>query len=152
MANNPAAKSTGPDRPSRPKTTGNAPIATPTAASSTDGGSLRRIASGWLIPTATRKPAQIGLDEIAPYIAYGASPRGPISVVAAARALAVLRGRDYVLPADVQAVVRDAFRHRLVLSYQALAEEVSADQVLDSVLARIQPPAIDLGRPAPAAA
>ena len=108
----------------------------------------------WVVDlaTATRKPAEAGLEEIAPYIAYGASPRGPISVIAAARALAVLRGRDYVLPADVQAVVRDAFRHRLVLSYQALAEEVSADQVLDSVLARIQPPAIDLGRPAPAAA
>ncbi len=108
----------------------------------------------WVVDlaTATRKPADAGLEEIAPYIAYGASPRGPISVIAAARALAVLRGRDYVLPGDVQAVVRDAFRHRLVLSYQALAEEVSADQVLDSVLARIQPPAIDLGRPAPAAA
>jgi MoxR-like ATPase len=108
----------------------------------------------WVVDlaTATRKPADAGLDEIAPYIAYGASPRGPISVIAAARALAVLRGRDYVLPSDVQAVVRDAFRHRLVLSYQALAEEVSADQVLDSVLARVQPPAIDLGRPAPAAA
>ena len=108
----------------------------------------------WVVAlaTATRKPAENGLAQIAPYISYGASPRGPISVIAAARALAVLRGRDYVLPADVQAVVRDAFRHRLVLSYQALAEEVSADQVLDSVLARIQPPAIDLGRPAPAAA
>ena len=108
----------------------------------------------WVVDlaTATRKPAQVGLDEISPYIAYGASPRGPISVIAAARALAVLRGRDYVLPSDVQAVIRDAFRHRIVLSYQALAEEISADQVLDSVLARIQPPAIDLGRPAPAAA
>ncbi|HEY4346812.1 MAG TPA: AAA family ATPase [Gaiellaceae bacterium] len=108
----------------------------------------------WVVDlaTATRKPAEVGLDEIAPYIAYGASPRGPISVVAASRALAVLRGRDYVLPSDVQAVIRDAFRHRLVLSYQALAEEVSADQVLDTVLAKIAPPAIDLGRHAPAAA
>ena len=59
----------------------------------------------------------------------------------------MLRQRDYVLPADVEAVVRDAFRHRLVLSYQALAEEVTADQVLDQVLAAIAPPQIDLGRP-----
>ena len=108
----------------------------------------------WVVDlaTATRKPAEAGLASIAPFISYGASPRGPISVVAAARALAVLRGRDYVLPADVEAVVRDAFRHRLVLSYQALAEEVSADQVLDQVLAAIEPPQIDLGRSAPKAA
>ena len=102
----------------------------------------------WVVDlaTATRKPAEHGLEIIAPYISYGASPRGPISVVAAARALAVLRGRDYVLPADVDAVVRDAFRHRLVLSYQALAEEVTADQVLDHVLAAFAAPQIDLGR------
>jgi MoxR-like ATPase len=102
----------------------------------------------WVVDlaTATRKPAEHGLEVIAPYISYGASPRGPISVVAAARALAVLRGRDYVLPADVEAVVRDAFRHRLVLSYQALAEEVTADQVLDHVLAAFAAPSIDLGR------
>jgi MoxR-like ATPase len=108
----------------------------------------------WVVDlaTATRKPSEVGLESIAPYVSYGASPRGPISVVAAARALAVLRGRDYVLPADVEAVVRDAFRHRLVLSYQALAEEVSADHVLDEVLAAVEPPQIDLGRPAPAAA
>jgi MoxR-like ATPase len=102
----------------------------------------------WVVDlaTATRKPAEAGLEAIAPYISYGASPRGPISVIAAARALAVLRGRDYVLPADVAAVVRDAFRHRLVLSYQALAEEVSADQVLDHVLEAFAAPQIDLGR------
>jgi MoxR-like ATPase len=102
----------------------------------------------WVVDlaTATRKPTEVGLESIAPYVSYGASPRGPISVVAAARALAVLRQRDYVLPADVEAVVRDGFRHRLVLSYQALAEEVSADQVLDHVLEAIAPPQIDLGR------
>ena len=84
----------------------------------------------WVVDlaTATRKPAELGLDVIAPYISYGASPRGPISVIAAARALAVLRQRDYVLASDVEALVRDAFRHRLVLSYQALAEEVTADR------------------------
>ena len=87
-----------------------------------------------------------------PYVSYGASPRGPISVVAAARALALIRGRDYVVVADIEALVRDAFRHRLVLSYQALAEEVTADQVLDEVLAAVPSPQLELGRAAPAAA
>jgi MoxR-like ATPase len=108
----------------------------------------------WVVDlaTATRKPAEAGIASIAPYIAYGASPRGPISVVAGARAMALLHGRDYAVVADVEAVVRDAFRHRLVLSYQALAEEVTADNVLDTVLENVKAPQIDFGRTAPAAA
>ena len=86
------------------------------------------------------------LAELAPYIAYGASPRGPISVVQAARALALLRGRDYTLAEDIQALARDALRHRLVLTYQALAEEVSPDTILDQVLAAVPVPQIDLAR------
>ena len=73
-------------------------------------------------------------------------PRGPISLVAAARALALIRGRDYVVPGDMEALVRDAFRHRLVLSYRALAEEVSPDCLLDQVLVAVPTPQIDLGR------
>jgi MoxR-like ATPase len=108
----------------------------------------------WVVDlaTATRRPAEHGAAAMAPYIAYGASPRGPISVIAASRALALVRGRDYVIAADVEALVRDAYRHRLVLSYQALAEEVTADQVLDEVLAAVAPPQLELGRAAPAAA
>ena len=68
------------------------------------------------VATATRRPREHGLDEVADYISYGASPRGPISLVAAGRALALMRGRDYVVPADLEELVRDAFRHRLVLS------------------------------------
>ncbi len=98
------------------------------------------------VATATRRPREHGLNEIADYIAYGASPRGPISLVAAGRALALIRGRDYVVPADLEALVRDAFRHRLVLSYRALAEEVAPDAILDSVLATVPAPQIDLGR------
>jgi len=98
------------------------------------------------VATATRRPRDHGLDNIADYIAYGASPRGPISLVAAGRALALIRGRDYVVPADLDALVRDAFRHRLVLSYRALAEEVAPDTILDTVLASIRAPQIDLGR------
>jgi MoxR-like ATPase len=104
------------------------------------------------LATATRRPAEHGIPQIAPYISYGASPRGPISVIAAARALALIRGREYVTPGDVEAVVRDAFRHRLVLSYQALAEEITADRVLDEVLAHVPTPQIDLGRAASAVA
>jgi MoxR-like ATPase len=98
------------------------------------------------VATATRRPAEHGLGEVADYISFGASPRGPISLVSAARALALIRGRDYVVPGDVDALVRDAFRHRLVLSYRALAEEVAADTILEQVLAAMPTPQIDLGR------
>jgi MoxR-like ATPase len=74
------------------------------------------------IATVTRDPAARGLIDIASYISYGASPRGPISLVQGARALALIRGREYALVEDLQALARDALRHRLVLSYQALAE------------------------------
>jgi MoxR-like ATPase len=98
----------------------------------------------------TRAPARFGLGEVAPLIAYGASPRGPIALVQSARALALVHGRDYVLTQDVHALVKDAFRHRLVLTYQALAEERSADDVLDAVIAAVPQPQLDLGRPAAA--
>jgi MoxR-like ATPase len=98
------------------------------------------------VATATRRPALRGLDAIADYVAFGASPRGPISLIAAARALALIRGRDYVVPGDLDALVRDAFRHRLVLSYRALAEEIAPDSLLDQVLGTMPLPQIDLGR------
>ena len=78
------------------------------------------------IATATRDPAGARPADLAQYISYGASPRGPISLVQGARALALVRGREYALVEDLQALARDALRHRLVLSYQALAEEVSS--------------------------
>ena len=93
---------------------------------------------------ATRHPDNYGVGQIAPYISYGASPRGSINLVHAARALALLRGRTYALPQDVQEVAKDVLRHRLVLTYQALAEEVTADSLLSAVLTTIQPPRIDL--------
>jgi MoxR-like ATPase len=98
------------------------------------------------LATATREPAAHGQPGLAPYIAYGASPRGPISLVQSARALALVRGREYALAEDLQALARDALRHRLVLTYQALAEEVSADAILDQVLATVPVPQIDLAR------
>ena len=98
------------------------------------------------VATATRRPQEYGLDGIADFISYGASPRGPISLVSAGRALALLRGRDYVVSADLEELVRDAFRHRLVLSYRALAEEVAPDVILEQVLTAVPAPQLDLGR------
>jgi MoxR-like ATPase len=95
---------------------------------------------------ATRRPEAYGVGEIAPYIAYGASPRGSINLVHGARAIALLRGRSYALPQDVTEVAADVLRHRLVLTYQALAEEVTADHILGKVLAAIPAPRIDLAR------
>jgi MoxR-like ATPase len=99
---------------------------------------------------ATRHPATYGVAQLAPYIAYGASPRGSINLLHAARALALLRGRGYALPQDVAELALDVLRHRLVLTYQALAEQVSADQLLATILAAIPAPRIDLARDTPA--
>ena len=95
---------------------------------------------------ATRDPAKHGLAGDADYISFGASPRGPISLVQSARALALLRGRDYVVVDDIRSLIKDAFRHRLVLSYQALAEEVTPDSILDRVIETVPLPTIDLAR------
>jgi MoxR-like ATPase len=103
------------------------------------------------LAAATREPAAHGLDGLAAYVEFGASPRGPISLVQSSRALALLRGRDYVLAQDLEALARDALRHRLVLSYQALAEEVGPDRILDDVLRAVPLPEIDLSRQSSAA-
>jgi MoxR-like ATPase len=96
------------------------------------------------LATATRRPAEYALPDLARFISFGASPRGPISLIHAARGLAVVRGRDYVLVQDLQELVKDAFRHRLVLSYEALAERRSADSLLDEVIAAVAVPQLDL--------
>jgi MoxR-like ATPase len=98
------------------------------------------------LATATRDPDAAGLTDLTPYIAFGASPRGPISLVQSARALALVRGRDYVLADDLLALAKDALRHRLVLTYQALAEEVSPETILDQVIEAVPVPQIDLTR------
>src|SRR4051794_398355 len=79
---------------------------------------------------ATRYPENYTLSDIAPLLTYGASPRASLGLIAAGRALALMRGRTYVLPQDVFDVAPDVLRHRLVLSYEALAQGVSADQIL----------------------
>jgi MoxR-like ATPase len=92
---------------------------------------------------ATRFPADHGVPELAPYVSYGASPRGSLGLVAGARALAVLRGRDYAVPQDVFDVAFDVLRHRIVLSYEALAEGVEADTILARILSVVPAPIIE---------
>ena len=72
-------------------------------------------------------PAEVGLGDLARYVSFGASPRASINLILAARALAFIRGRDYVLPQDVTDLALDVLRHRLVLSYEALSDDVTAD-------------------------
>jgi MoxR-like ATPase len=96
------------------------------------------------IAGATRDPEAVGLSDLKPFVAFGASPRGPISLMAAGRALALIRGRDYVLPQDVRELARDALQHRIVLSYEALAAEVSPESIVESVLAVAPMPELDL--------
>ena len=101
--------------------------------------------------SATRKPAQYGVPELAKYLTYGASPRATIGMIEGARALAMLRGRRYALPEDVTALVADVMRHRLVLSYEALAEGLSADALVTRVMKAVPMPDKPLAHPEAAA-
>jgi MoxR-like ATPase len=89
---------------------------------------------------ATRRPERHGLGELSRYLSYGASPRASIAMVEAGRALAFMRGRGYVLPEDLSDLAADTLRHRIVLSYEALAEGLSADALIAKVMARIAVP------------
>lgn len=102
---------------------------------------------------ATRKPADFGMQDVASWISYGASPRASLGIIAAARAVALIRGRDYVVPQDVVEVIPDVLRHRLVLSYDALADEISPEDVIRRVLQtvglpQVAPQAVAPGVPA----
>jgi MoxR-like ATPase len=92
------------------------------------------------IVAATRAPDRAGIPDIAKYVSFGASPRASIALIEGGRALAYLRGRDYVLPEDVTDVMPDVLRHRLVLTYEALAESVSADDIVRRIMSQIAPP------------
>ncbi len=89
---------------------------------------------------ATREPARWGLADLAPLLAYGASPRGSLGLVQGARALALLRGRDYVLPVDVHDLAVDVLGHRLVLTYEALADGVAPSRLVERVLEVVEGP------------
>ena len=94
--------------------------------------------------TATRQPQDYGLKDIGRYIMFGASPRASINLILAARALAFVRGRSYALPQDVLDLALDVIRHRIVLSYEALSDNVSADELLKKILGRIATPEVPL--------
>ncbi len=103
---------------------------------------------------ATRNPEAVGHPELGRFMAFGASPRASINLILAGRALALVRGRDYALPQDVHDLALDVIRHRLVLSYEALAENVTADDILRKILAAVPLPKVplhDSTRPTPAA-
>lgn len=93
---------------------------------------------------ATRRPADFGMPELGRYISYGASPRGSVNLILGAKALAVLRGRVYVTPNDVESLALDVLRHRMVLSYEALAEDVQSDAILSKVMQRVPAPRLEL--------
>ncbi len=89
---------------------------------------------------ATRYPGQYGLDKMQPLISYGASPRGSISLASAAKAYAFMKRRGYVIPEDVRAVAMDVLRHRVGLTYEAEAENVTSEEVVSEVLNRVDVP------------
>ncbi len=99
------------------------------------------------LATATRRPREFGLPELTPFVAYGSSPRASLNLVLGAKALALLRGREYALPEDVRDLAPEVMRHRFVLSYEALAEDVTSDHIVSRVLATVQAPRIPVGDP-----
>jgi MoxR-like ATPase len=97
---------------------------------------------------ATRDPARFGVPEVAPLLAYGASPRATLGLVAAARAQALIRGRDYVLPEDIRELAADVLPHRLVLSFDAVADGVTAEALVNRLIEAVPPPRIAPARDA----
>jgi MoxR-like ATPase len=92
------------------------------------------------IVTATRAPSQFGLGAIASHVAFGASPRATLALAHVAKAHAFIEGRAFVIPEDLKSVAHDVLRHRLVLSYEAAAENVTADSIIDKILAAVPVP------------
>jgi MoxR-like ATPase len=95
------------------------------------------------VVTATRHPEKFGMPDAKAWIAYGASPRASLGIIAASRALALVRGRDYVIPQDVVEVIPDVLRHRLVLTYDALADEISSETVINRILQTVALPQVN---------
>ena len=97
-------------------------------------------ATGTTLVSATRRPDRYELADIAKFLTFGASPRATIGLIEGARALAFMRGRSYALPEDMTGLVADVMRHRLVLSYEALADGLTADQVVGQIVAKVPKP------------
>jgi MoxR-like ATPase len=132
------------------RVTGSLLEASPVASTEELGALQRQCRNGYVEPSlmqyavrlasATRDPERFGIKDLHKYLSYGASPRASIHLIEAARALAFLRGRDYALPEDVTDLVPDVFRHRLVLSYEALAEGLAPDEILTRVMKHVRAP------------
>ncbi|HYM91889.1 MAG TPA: AAA family ATPase, partial [bacterium] len=97
--------------------------------------------------TATRRPQEFGFGEAAKFISYGASPRGSLNLIIGAKALALLRGREYAMPEDVRDLAPEVLRHRLLLSYEALAQDVTPEHLLQRVLEAVPVPKVHIGDP-----
>jgi MoxR-like ATPase len=97
--------------------------------------------------TATRQPQEYGLNDLARFVQYGASPRGSLNLVIGAKALALLRGREYAMPDDIRDLAPEVLRHRILLSYEALAQDVTADHLLQRVLEAVPAPRVHIGDP-----
>ena len=89
---------------------------------------------------ATRDPKAYGLEELDAYIEFGASPRASIDMYKAARAIAYLKGQDYVSPIEIAYIAKEILRHRIILSYEAQAEEVTTDEIIEKILAAVPIP------------
>ncbi len=96
------------------------------------------------LANATRSVSSVGLGDLARFITFGASPRASINLILAGRALALVRGREYALAQDLQEIAHDVLRHRLVLSYEALADGVTADDLIDRILTAVSVPELAL--------
>ena len=90
--------------------------------------------------TATRDPKAYGLEELAAYIEFGASPRASIDMYKAARAIAYLKGQDYVSPIEIAYIAKEILRHRIILSYEAQAEDITQDEIIEKILAAVPIP------------
>jgi len=90
--------------------------------------------------SATRNPLEYGLDEVADYLQFGASPRVSIDIFKAVKAMAFLRGKDYVSPVDIAYIIKEIMRHRIILTYEAEAEGVTADEVIDKIVQAVAIP------------
>ena len=100
----------------------------------------RLATTSWPSCTATRHPKDVGLADLAPLVAFGASPRATLAFSEASRAIAFLRGRGYVVPEDVKEIAKDVLRHRILLTYEAEAENVTTETIVDRVLERVEVP------------
>jgi MoxR-like ATPase len=90
--------------------------------------------------SATRNPKEYGLEELEPFIEFGASPRASIDMYKASRAIAYLKGQDYVSPIEIAYIAKEILRHRIILSYEAQAEDISQDYIIEKILSAVPIP------------